>query len=318
MQDTFADLRSIPGIVDVLWYPPRGAGEAAPASTLLIEVPHGATRRSDYETLAAQLVSELPPDLIEFFFVNTDIGTPEGAERIARALSTEPAGPSHGVLVLRCLLPRTFIDTNRVVEGPISDMVVDGITPALASYITAKADRTLLLGLHQRYHEHVERAYAAIPGRGGLALQLHSYSPRSVGIDKIDRDIVVALRRAYEPAVYETWPRRPFVDLITADSEGRVLAAPEIVARLREEYARIGIEAKENESYRLIPSTMGYRYADRYPGRVTCIELSRELLADPFIPLADSPIGAAKVERMVGPLILVLREALARSSAATS
>jgi len=310
MEATFTDLRSIPGVVDVTWYPPHGASEASPASTLLIEVPHGATRRSDYEALEAQLVSKLPQDLIGYFFVNTDIGTPEGAEHIARALSTAPTGQSLGVLVLRCLLPRTFIDTNRVVEAPTPGVVVNGMTPGLASYVTEAADHALLLGLHQRYHELVARAYEAITGRGGLALQLHSYSPRSVGIDKIDQDIVALLRRAYEPEVYETWPKRPAVDLITADSEGRVLAAPELIARLREEYARIGIEAKENETYRLLPFTMGYQYAARYPGRVTCIELNRELLADPFIPLEDSPIGAAKVERMVGPLILVLREAL--------
>lgn len=314
MQDTLADLRSIPGIVEVMGYPPHDASEASPSRTLLIEVPHGATRREDYERLAAQLVSPLPPDLIEFFFINTDIGTPEAAERIARALSTAPGGL--GVLVLRCLVPRTFIDTNRAVEAVTPGVVVGGMTPALASYITAKADHELLVGLHQRYHELVARAYAAVPGRGGLALQLHSYSPRSVGIDKIDHDIVVALRRAYEPAVYETWPRRPAVDLITADDEGRVLASPDVVVRLREEYAKLGIEAQENASYRLMPFTMGYQYAARYPGRVTCIEMSRELLADPFIPFEDSPIGAAKVERMVGPLIRVLGAAGTAASAA--
>lgn len=315
MQDTFADLRSIPGIVDVTWYPPRDASEASPASTLLVETPHGATRRSDYEAVEAQLVSTLPEDLIRFFFVNTDIGTPEGAEQIARALSTAPTGRSFGVLVLRCSVPRTFIDTNRVVEASTSDAVVEGMTPAVASYITDAADHALLRGLHQRYHELVERAYAAVLGRGGLALQLHSYAPRSVGIDKIDRNIVAALREAYLPEVYETWPRRPSVDLITTDPEGRVLADPEVVARLREEYAAIGIEAKENATYRLMPVSMGYQYAARYPGRVTCIELDRELLADPFVPFEDSPIGAAKVARMVGPLIVVLREALARRAA---
>lgn len=314
MQDTLADLRPIPGIVDVTWYPPRGASEASPASTLLIELPHGATRRSDYEALEAQLVSELPRDLIEFFFVNTDIGTPEGAEHIARALSSGSAGQGFGVLVLRCCLPRTFIDTNRVVAGS-SSSVVDGLTPGMPSYITAEADHALLLGLHRRYHELVARAYAAIPGRGGLALQLHSYSPRSVGITEIDRDIVAALHRAYEPAVYETWPKRPSVDLITTDPEGRVLADPELVVRLREEYARIGIEAMQDATYRLMPVAMGYQYADQYAGRVTCIELDRGLLADPFVPFGESPISAAKVERMIGPLVVVLREALARERA---
>lgn len=310
MQEPFADLRSIPGIVDVSWHPPRGASEAPAERTLLVELPHGATRRRDYEALEARLVGTLPRDLIRFFFVNTDIGTPEGAEHIARALSGGSAGEGLGVLVLRCLLPRTFVDTNRVVTASTSGAVVDGMTPAVASYVTAADDRALLVDLHQRYHELVARAYAAIPGRGGLALQLHSYAPRSVGIDVVDHGIVEALRRAYEPGVYETWPKRPAVDLITADGEGRVLASPELVARLREEYARIGIEAEENASYRLLPASMGYQYAARYPGRVICIELDRERLADPFVPFEDSPIGAAKVERMVGPLVLALGQAL--------
>jgi len=312
MQDTFADLRSIPGVVEVTWHPPREASALSPARTLLIEMPHGATRRSDYEALQAQLVSTLPADLVQFFFVNTDIGTPEGAERIAAALSTAPAGPSFGVLVLRCLLPRTFIDTNRVIAASTSDEVENGMTPAIASYITAAEDRARLIGLHQRYHELVARAYAAIPGQGGLALQLHSYAPRSVGIDRIDEHIVEALRRAYAPGVHETWPERPAVDLITADGEGTVLGPPAIIARVREEYAKIGIAAKENESYRLTPVAMGYQYARQYAGRVLCIELNRGRLADPFIPLAESPIGAGKVETMVGPLVVALREALAQ------
>lgn len=310
MQDTVAELRSVPGVVDVTWYPPREASTSSPASTLLIELPHGATRRSDYEALEARLVSTLPPDLVEFFFVNTDIGTPEGAEQIARALSTAP-GESFGVLVLRCLLPRTFIDTNRVIAASTSGKLENGMTPALPSYVTAAPDHALLVELHRRYHELVARAYAAIVGRGGLALQLHSYAPRTVGIDRIDEHIVEALRRAYAPAVYETWPERPAVDLITADLEGKVLGPPALIARLRDEYAKIGIVAEENESYRLLPAAMGYQYASEYAGRVLCIELDRGRLADPFIPLAESPIGAAKVETMVGPLIIALREALA-------
>jgi hypothetical protein len=315
MQDTFAQLRSIPGVVEVTWYPPRDASAPAPASTLLIELPHGATRRSDYDAVQAQLRSTLPAELERFFFVNTDIGTPEGAAHIAKALSTGPAGERFGVLVLRCLLPRTFIDTNRVIAASTAGDFVGGMTPALPSYVTAAEDRALLVGLYRRYHELVARAYAAIPGEGGLALQLHSYAPRSVGIDRIDDDIVKALRRAYAPGVHETWPERPAVDLITADDEGTVLGPPAVIARLREEYAKLGIVAKENESYRLTPIAMGYQYAAATPGRVLCIELNRGLLADPFIPLEDSPIGAAKVETMVGPLVIALREALARNGA---
>lgn len=313
MQDMIAELRSVAGVVDVTWYPPREASTSSPASTLLIEMPHGATRRCDYEALAARLVSPLPPDLVQFFFVNTDIGTPEGAEQLARALTSTP-GQGLGVLVLRCLLPRTFIDTNRVIAASTSGRFEHGMTPAVPSYVTAAPDHALLVELHRSYHALVARAYAAIVGRGGLALQLHSYAPRTVGIDRIDADIVEALRRAYAPGVYETWPERPAVDLITADPEGNVLGPPQLIARVRDEYAKIGIVAAENESYRLLPAAMGYQYAREHAGRVLCIELDRGRLADPFIPLAESPIGAAKVEAMVGPLVIALREALTHAA----
>jgi len=43
---------------------------------------------------------------------------------------------------------------------------------------------------------------------------------------------------------------------------------------------------------------------------VLCVELRRDLVADPFVPFAVSPIGAAKVARMVAPLVSVLGAAL--------
>jgi hypothetical protein len=65
---------SIPEILDVISV--RGPA-ASSAPDLLIEIPHGATRTADFQTLANQLRSPLPADLVDFFHVNTDTGAPE-------------------------------------------------------------------------------------------------------------------------------------------------------------------------------------------------------------------------------------------------
>lgn len=303
MSTVFEDFGDLAGVCEVAYTPPR-----AGAPTLLIELPHGATRTADYEATRARLAGALPVNLEAFFYVNTDIGTPECAQWLTEALARE----GYGSLVLRCLVPRTFIDCNRVVAGSPQGVVIDGLTPAVAAYIEEPADQALLGELHAAYHGLIDRAYRRLCGAGGLALQLHSYAPRSVGIDRIDGEIVTALRRAYQPEVYETWPERPAVDLICADGEGTVWSAPELLTAVREAYAAIGLEARENATYRLHPATMGYQYARAYPGQVLCVELNRGLLADPFVPFGESPISAAHVERMSRPLAAALSGALAR------
>ncbi len=303
----FEDITAIDGVCEVAWTP--GAGPDPP---LLIEIPHGATRHADYAALRARLVGTLPRDLEHFFFVNTDIGAPECAEHVARVL----AEAGHGALILRCCVPRTFIDCNRVVAG-MPGAVIDGMTPAVASYIREPADAALLEDLHRRYHALVERAYTRVCGRGGLALQMHSYAPRSVGIDRIDDDIVAALHRAYEPEVHATWPERPAVDLICAGAEG-MLADPAVIADVRARYAAIDVAAEENATYRLHPATMGYYYTRTYPGQVLCVEVNRGLVADPFVPFGESPISPPKVARMSQPIADALLHALARRGALVS
>lgn len=300
----FEDITTIDGVCEVAWHAPTGDAAAGPA--LLIEIPHGATRTADYHTLRAQLTGELPAQLDHFFYVNTDIGAPECADWLARAL----AAAGVGVLVLRCAVPRTFIDCNRVAAGAIPGLMQDGLTPAVASYITEPTDRALLEGLHFRYHELVARAYQRVCGRGGAAMQLHSYAPRSVGVDRVDADIVAALHHAYEPEVYATWPERPPVDLICAGMDGVFLAAPDLVAAVRERFAEIGVTVTENATYRLHPATMGYHYALAYPAQVLCMEINRDLLADPFVPFGESPISPDKVARMSTPVLTALRATL--------
>src|SRR5262245_51757336 len=98
---------SIPGALDVALVRGPHAAPDAPLD-LVIEVPHGATATADFTALAAQLTSPLPDDLVAFFHVNTDAGAPELAMAIAeRFVADEPARTAS---VLRCRIPRTFID----------------------------------------------------------------------------------------------------------------------------------------------------------------------------------------------------------------
>ncbi len=292
---------SVPGVVELKAYSSNSG------RWLLIEVPHGATRKSDYDAVAARLKSALPERLEHFFFVNTDIGAPEGAERLGRTLSAKGIN----VVVARCLIPRTFIDTNRVIANTVQGEVKDGLTSALPGYIDAARDGAWLTAEHARYHEVVGALYTQVcNAAGGLALQLHSYSPRSVNIEKTDGGIVAALHAAYVPEVYSKWPERPPVDLISATADGGFRTSPKIVAELLLEYRADGIAAEENATYHLHPATMGLVYAQAHPEQVVCVEMNRGLLADPFVPFGVSPISEAKVARLVAPLERVLAAAL--------
>ena len=288
-------LQSLEGVVDVTVHHPAGH----PRGWLLVEIPHGATRTQDYERLAARLRGALPRDLVHFFYVNTDIGAPEAATHLARQLCAAGVG----VVVARCLLPRTFIDTNRVIDRSADGKVKAGLTPGIPGYVKDAADRALLEGLHARYHAVVEKAYAHVCGElNGLALQLHSYAPRSVGIEATDENIVEALHAAYVPKVYAKWPERPAVDLITATADGSFRCAPALVASLKAGYRAAGIEAQENATYHLHPVTLGMAYAQAWPDRVLCVELSRGLLADPFVPFGESPISQEAAARLAAPI----------------
>lgn len=281
----------------------RGTG----APRLLIEVPHGATRAADYARVAAQLRSPLPADLDHFFHVNTDEGAPEAALAIADALAERGVA----TVVARCTIPRTFVDTNRVIDPAGSGgKLVAGLTPGIPGYITDPGDIAALTALHAAYHAAVAPLYAEVCRGGGLALQLHSYAPRSVGVEATDANIVAALHAAYEPDVYATWPERPPVDLICATDDNSFRCNPKLVAAVRAAFADAGLRAEENATYHLHAITMGLYYARAYPDRVLCVELRRDLVAAPFVPFAESPIDPAKVTQVVAPLLGVLAGAV--------
>jgi len=271
-----------------------------PPADVLVEVPHGATARADFATIAERLTGALPERLEAFFHVNTDEGAPELAFDVAHRL----AAAGRRVLVVRCRIPRTLIDVNRELDGDGA-----GMTAGLPPYVREPGDRGLLVDLHRRYTVAAEAAYAEVCGAGGLALALHTYAPRSVGVEVGD-DVVGDLRRAYRPAAYRRWSERPPVDLITATPDGDRLAPEGLVAALGDELARIGVPVAENSSYRLHPSTMGHRHARRWPGRVLCLEVRRDLVGAPWRPFVESRIGPRKVGRIGAALARALGRAL--------
>lgn len=291
---------TIPGVCEV-WTIAGRQTEPGAAPALLIETPHGATQREHYEALRRRLRGQLPEDLEAFFFVNTDVGSFEVAQKTAIAITEQQ--PSRRVVVLRCLIPRTFIDCNRVVDPATGQ---DAPTPAFPDYIRGDDDRELLRRLHGRYLEVAGDLYGAVCGAGGLAVALHTYAPISVSVDRLDDSIVEMLRAAYGPERYASWPRRPAVDVISELSDGTPVAPRRLVDTLKDRYAGIGVEATENATYRLHPATLGCIHSMRYPEQVLCVELNRELLADPFSPFEEMNIGEEKTDRMAAPLVEAL------------
>ena len=93
-----------------------------------------------------------------------------------------------------------------------------------------------------------------------------------------------------------------FEFMLTATPDGVALAPPRLVEAIRRNFARIGIAAAENASYQLHPASQGYRYSARYPGQVLCLEIARDLLADPFSPFEEMRISARKVAAMSAPI----------------
>lgn len=297
-----ASPESIPGVVDVLLVRGAAADAGAPPD-LLIEIPHGATSTVDFTRLAAQLGSPLPPDLVDFFHVNTDAGAPELA--LAAAAALVAAEPQRAVAIACCRIPRTFIDCNRRIDATAEELRAGKVTPGLMPWITTAEDSELLRGLYDRYVAAVAALAARLPAHGAMLL-LHTYAPRTVDV-QVDLDIVPNLRRAYLPEIEPTWPLRPEVDIIGRGTDGVDHSPPEVVAALRRHLAAEGLTVADGATYPLHPSTLAWSHVMARPGRALCVEVRRDLLADPFEPFAEMRIAPAKTARLAGPLAAALR-----------
>lgn len=289
---------SQPGVCDVEILRGAAANAEAPPQ-LLLEVPHGATAASDFETLRARIRSQLPEGLADFFFVNTDAGAPEVAVEVARQVVA--AAPELSAMVLRCRVPRTFVDTNREMAASNEALRGAGLTPGIPPYINHPDDLELLHRLYEDYQATARRAFHEVCGAGGAAIMVHSYAPRSVDV-VVDEDIVRALHRAYEPEIFATWPVRPEVDLIVRPPDGEELIDPALVEAVYAAYRAAGVAAQRGDTYPLHPSTTAWAHARRYRGRALCLEIRRDLLADPFTPFAEMRIGPQKAAAMAAPL----------------
>ncbi len=293
-------LTSIPGIVDVRVVP--GAEHHGEGLDLVIEIPHGATATSDFTSLAALMKSALPEGLVDFFHVNTDTGAPELASALAERLVH--AFPRRAVAILRCRIPRTLIDTNRVLDKTLAEYKAGGVAPGLMPWVTEPEDVALLRARYETYHAAVRDAVALL-GADGAMLLLHSYAPRTVGVE-VDHAIVPNLHRAYEPAPYETWPTRPEMDVIGRDPEGTLHAPAAVVDALRAELEARGMALGDSHTYPLHPSTMGWVHAMRMPGRTLCLEVRRDLFVERFVPFAEAAIDPARVAALAEPITRAL------------
>lgn len=299
---------SVEDVVDVELLRGTAANPDAPPD-LLVEVPHGADELRHYDALRLRLRGDLPDDLHLFFCLNTDVGAWDYGRATAQALIA--AAPERSVLLLRSLIPRTFVDCNRRSDYRGGRLDEGALTPGIPSYVRDEHDRALLLELHHAYLEAARLAFAAVCGAGGLALVPHSYGPRSLGVEAVDDDIVAKLRWACAPERHDSWPLRAEVDLLTRDGEGRMLAPEGVEARLLAEFAAAGFEVKANDTYYLHPSTLGHEWSSSYPGQVVCLEVRRDSLVESWSPFEEMRAVAGKCDRVARVLAPVLGEALA-------
>lgn len=290
---------SIPHVVDLELV--RGAAADGPPD-LLIEIPHGATRTADYDHYARQLVSPLPDGLSDFFHVNTDAGAPELAVAAAHALVA--ARPTRSVVIVRSRVPRTFIDCNRRLDASPAEWKAGKVGPGLMPWITAPEDDRLLRAAFDGYVGAVAAASAALAPDGAM-LMLHTYAPRTVDVE-VDLEIVPNLRKAWADDEVARWPLRPHLDVIARTPDGVDHAPPAVVEALTAACAELGFAVARGDTYPLHPSTQAHGHVIARPGRTLCLEVRRDLLADPFTPFAEMTIGAAQVDRVAAPLATAL------------
>ncbi len=286
-------------------------GAEAPADAvpdLLVEVPHGADERRHYDHLRARLAGDLPQGLEIFFHINTDVAAWAYGRATAEAVLA--ASPRRSVLLLRCLIPRTFVDCNRPADFEGGDLTEGGLTAGVPAYVKDDRDRALLLDLHRQYVRAAEAAYAAVCGRGGAALVPHTYGPRTLGISQVGDDIVEQLRWACAPERVDTWPLRAEVDLLTRDGEGKLFAPPGMEEGLLAAFAQAGFAPRANDTYFLHPASLAHTWSSRYPGRITALELRRDLVVREWRPFEPMEADEEKVARVAAVLAPALEEVL--------
>ncbi|MAA79384.1 MAG: hypothetical protein CL916_09000 [Deltaproteobacteria bacterium] len=257
---------------------------------LFIELPHGCIHIEEYERFT-QNISELPENLVDFFLVNTDIGTPELGFEIARLIQEKV-----GVVVLRSRIPRTLIDCNRILSLNEEAYKEGKVTPGIPSYVPLDHHQWLK-EIHQRYTEKSKELFEEVCAQGGYAMMLHSYAPRSVGIDSIDHQIVEKLHWAYQDKIYKTWPLRPQIDFIAKTQDNQWLGAKERILSIKQRMEADGLEVGISSTYPMHPATTAYMHTEKYPNQTLCIEIRRDLLMKKFRPFTQLDADPQQIQR---------------------
>ena len=289
---------SIPHILEVQLISGAKADGAGPQ--LVIELPHGATEHAQYQHHQAEMKGALPEQLDHFFFVNTDIASPEIA--VAMAEAVVKLRPTFSVLILRSLIPRTLIDCNRILTADDAMIQAGKVTPGMPPYIQDAEDIERLVSAHQSYQQAVTAAIDAVCLAGGRLLFLHTYAPRTVGISTVDASIVAQLHWAYAPEQLVRWPIRPQVDFISLTPDGEELADTHWLTQARSHLTDAGFQLGTGGSYPLHPVTTAYHHAKRHPKQSLCMEVRRDVLVSAFRPFEQMYAQSDKIQRISDPL----------------
>jgi hypothetical protein len=91
--------------------------------------------------------------------------------------------------------------------------------------------------------------------------------------------------------------------VISRGVDGTDYAPTAIVTALREQLPGVA----DSATYPLHSSTLAWDHVMAMPGRALCVEVRRDLLADPFEPFVQMKIGSEKVDRLVEPFVSALR-----------
>ena len=232
---------------------------------------------------AGKLQSKLPDDLIDFFHVNTDAGAYELACAVARRFEGS-------AVVVRCLVPRTLIDCNRRLDATPAELTEGKVTPGLMPWIEHPDDRALLADLHAGYVAAVKDAMSS--SAEGVCCRPHlRAAQRRVAVDAESEEPA----RAYQPDKVNSGAA-PRDRIIGRDVEDRRLAPAPLTVSMKQELGALGLGVTDSATYPLHPSTLAWGYHQERPRHTLCLEVRRDLLADPFDPFVEMNIGATKVE----------------------
>lgn len=312
-------IESIENVCHVQTIAGKDADPSAPPD-VLIELPHGAVDAHNIEHYK-RFAADYPERHDDLFWVNTDQGSPEYAQRFAELLTTPPSesgmpmfSATHGhadqnaarrkVLIVKAEIPRTIVDVNRLWEVPSEDFKKASLTVAVPGFVREE-EKATIKEAYDAYQQVARQAYQLVCGEAsGKAYNLHTYAP--ISVSPVEGEYIVdTLRRAYTPEDYPNHPKRPTVELITTPPEGECLADRRLVDALMTTVREAELEVHENDPFNLHPTTTVHNHAARYPGQVLCLEVSRAFLAEPFSPFEKMTIDSAKVE--------IVAQALART-----